>query len=287
MTAYGLHNPGGRQEGDGPVNRGKPGMWELAKAGLRDSMFYRLYVLGILLLFCTLFYYFGEIVDYFQWEVLRWNIFYAVHDVHRLLFLAPILFAAYAFGLRATIIITLVTGGIWMPRALFFSPYPFPELRAMLFLVAEGVLGLLTAMTLQQKRRIERLETVVEAERDRLRAILRRMTDGVIVIGPDYRIRFVNAHMKRVLGEGIDAPCYRYIYHQSGPCGEHCRLTRVLQGADERWRYVLADGTAYEVCATPYVDADGAVCQLATYREVSRIKNGEEPVFPGRTPAKL
>lgn len=284
MTVHELHNPGVPQD-NGPAGGGKPGMWELAKAGLRDSMFYRLYMLGILLLFCTLFYYFGEIVDYFQWEPLRWNIFYAVHDVHRLFFLLPILFAAYAFGVRATIIIALVTGGIWMPRAFFFSPYPFPELRAFAFLVAEGILGFLTATTLRQKRRIERLETVVEAERDRLRAILRRMTDGVIVIGPDYRLRFVNAPMRRVLGESVEAPCYRYIYHQSQPCGDNCRLKRVLQGTDESWRYVLADGTTYEVSATPYVDADGAVCQLATYRDVSRITNGEATVLPGRAPA--
>jgi hypothetical protein len=44
---------------------------EVVSNGLRSREFYRLYILGLLILYCGLFYYFGEIVDFFGWEALR------------------------------------------------------------------------------------------------------------------------------------------------------------------------------------------------------------------------
>jgi PAS domain-containing protein len=245
---------------------------EIVKAGLKDTMFYRLYILGLLLFFCTLFDYFGELVDYLDIDSLRWDIFYVVHDVHRLLFLAPILYAAHVFGLRAAIIITIISGGIWLPRAIFFSPYPSPLLRAILFLVGEGVTGYLTASTLNKNRVIEKLEHDVRVDRDRLQNILKRMTDGVIIVGPDYKVRFVNETMKQSFGEANGLPCYKYIYHFLEPCDPSCPIQEVLKGKSAAWDYSFPDGTTFEVEASPYIDSDGVTCQLATYRDVTRLR---------------
>ena len=61
-------------------------------AVLKRRDFYIFYILLCLVAFCTLFYYFGELVDFHGWESLRRGFFYGVHDVHRLLFLAPIIY---------------------------------------------------------------------------------------------------------------------------------------------------------------------------------------------------
>jgi PAS domain-containing protein len=268
--------PTAGETGDNKREESKVSISEVVKIGLQDKMFYRLYILGLLLLFCSIFYYFGEIVDYFNIDSLRWDIFYAVHDVHRLLFLAPILYAAHVFGVRAAIIITVISGGIWMPRAVFISPYPSPVLRAILFLVAEGLIGYLTASTLKKNRFIEKLENEVRADRDRLQSILRRMSDGVIMVGPDYKIRFANEVMKKTFGETNGLPCYRYIYHFMEPCDKQCRLQEVIKGKTARWEYSFPDGSIYEVEALPYVDSDGVTCQLATYRDITHLKKNQK-----------
>ena len=274
MSQTNIRNSAGN--GSNKEKQSKVSISEVVKAGLKDPMFYRLYILGLLLFFCTLFYYFGEIVDYFKWDELRWDVFYVVHDVHRLLFLAPIIYAAHVFGLKATIIITLVSGGIWMPRAIFISPYPSPLLRAILFLVAEGGIGILTAMNLRQNRLIKRLEIEVRTDRDRLQDILKRMTDGVVIIGPDYKIKYANDAMKKVFGEGNSLPCYKYIYHYLEPCGDKCQLQDVIKGKTARWEYSFPDGTTYEVEASPCLDSEGVMCQLSTYRNITHLKKAQK-----------
>lgn len=61
---------------------------------------YKVFILPLLLVFCTLIYYFGELVDFAGLEALRWKFFYSVHDIHRLFFLAPIIYAGYVSRVR-------------------------------------------------------------------------------------------------------------------------------------------------------------------------------------------
>ena len=63
----------------------------------------------LLLVFCTLFYYIGELVDWATWDALRREFFYGIHDIHRLLFLAPIIYAGYTARVKGAFIITLVS----------------------------------------------------------------------------------------------------------------------------------------------------------------------------------
>ena len=70
---------------------------------------HRPFILFFLLVLCTLLYYFGELVDWAAWDALRNEFFYSIHDVHRLFFLAPIIYAGYVDRIKGALIITLVT----------------------------------------------------------------------------------------------------------------------------------------------------------------------------------
>ena len=90
---------------------------------------------------CALIYYFGQLVDYFGLDALRWEIWYTVHDPHRILFLVPILYCTYYFGLAGALISNVVALLIFLPRALFISPYPDPILRMIIFAVSSTLLS--------------------------------------------------------------------------------------------------------------------------------------------------
>jgi hypothetical protein len=108
----------------------------------------RFYTSFLLFAFCVLIYYFGELIEFAEWDSLK-NItfFFGVHDIHRLFFLAPIMYAGYYFGVRAAIIMTILSVGSFIPRALFLSPYPDPILRTALFSLTAGIVGYLFAVT--------------------------------------------------------------------------------------------------------------------------------------------
>lgn len=252
----------------------------LALLKIRDSG--RLFILPVLLLVCTLFYYFGELVDWAAWDALRRDFFYGIHDIHRLLFLAPIIYAGYVARVKGAVIITLVSLMIFLPRAFLISPFPDPLLRMVLFTLAAGVIGYLIAIIRNESERRRTLESLLRSERGQFLEILDGMGDGVIITGPDYKVRFVNSSMRRDFGEGIGSYCYKYLHNLNSPCEQVCKLPNVIDGEITGWEYSFPDGTAYEVLASPYIDSDGAVCQLATFRNITHRK-GVKPELSNST----
>ncbi len=235
----------------------------------------RLFILPALLGLCTMFYYFGELVDWAAWEALRNKFFYGVHDIHRLLFLAPIIYAAYTARVKGAVIVTMLTFLIFLPRAFFISPFPDPLLRMTLFTIIAGVIGCLTGTIRNQAERSRQLEAMVTSERDKLMEIVDGMADGILITGPDYVIRFMNSSMVKNFGEGTGSPCYRQLHHLDSPCEQDCRILDVIsKGKIEKWACDFPDGRTYEVVAAPYVDSDGTVCQLSIFRAVSPSGKG-------------
>lgn len=229
----------------------------------------RLRILLLLFILCTLFYYFGELVDLAGWGAVHWNIFYAVHDIHRLLFLAPIIYAGYFFGARAAIIVTIIAGGTFMPRALFVSLYPDPLPRTVLFIIIAGIIGYLAG---SQTERRKRLEALVRSERQAILRTLASIEEGALIIGPDYRIRFVNPGMVRDFGEGAGSDCQEYL-HSFGSLREQiCKVPNDMNAPVKKWEYTLSDGRTYEVVATPFLDSDNIVCQFVTFKNITRYR---------------
>jgi len=229
------------------------------------------FILPLLLLICALFYYFGELVDWAAWNALRKNFFYGVHDIHRLLFLAPIIYAAYTARVKGAIIITLVSFIIFLPRAFFISPYPDPLLRMIIFTLGAGAIGYLVARIRDEEDKSRQLEVMISTERDKLLKIVDGMADGIIITGPDYKIRFMNANMVAAFGEGTGFPCYKHLRNLDSKCQQDCRIPDVINNKEiDKWECNFPSGKTYEVLAAPYVDSDGTVCQISIFRDITK-----------------
>jgi signal transduction histidine kinase len=78
------------------------------------------------------------------------------HDLHRTLFLIPVIYAALTFRMRGALGASFVFLCVVLPRT-FYSPYSDPLVRSLLFVLFTAFIGVLTA------RLIERVEKEEEA----------------------------------------------------------------------------------------------------------------------------
>jgi len=246
---------------------------KMVLAVLRSRKFHTFF-LTFLFGYYALLYYFGEIVDFLGLEVLRWDFFYGIHDIHRFFFLVPIVYAGYVFRVKGAILLTIASLIVFLPRAIIITPFPDPTTRTIIFTIGAGMIGTLTGIARNESERRSHLEIAVRKERDKLLGILERMEEGVLIIGPDYRIRFMNSSLEREFGENDGSTCFKYLHGIDTPC-QICKLENVMRGINKRWEYNFPNGRIYEVLASPYVDSDGVVCQLATLRNITQRKKYE------------
>ena len=237
------------------------------------------YVLLALFVLCTLFYYAGELIDLAGWTSLRWQFFYSVHDIHRLFFLAPVVYAGYFYRVKGAMTASIAAFLVFLPRALFISDFPDPLLRPVLFTLGASAVGSLVGALRNEYEQRRRLEALVKRERDELLRILESMEDGVFIVGPDYKIRFMNSSMAKEFGKGMGLRCHEYLHNFDDPCGQICRLPDVIKGKTHSWEYTLPNGKTYEVVASPFVDSDGTVCQIATFRNITKRKQVERELI--------
>ena len=230
----------------------------------------RPYVIPVLVIVCGLFYYFGELVDWAAWNSLRASFFYGVHDIHRLLFLAPIVYAGYTARVKGALILTLVALIVFLPRAFFISPYPDPLLRMLIFTLFAGAIGVLVGLVREQSVRALRLEEAIRAERDKLLNIVDGIADGIMITDHDYKIHFMNSKMVKAFGDGTGRTCYRHINDRDAPCRQDCHMLQVSEKMHvEKWRCRSATGQQWDVVAAPFVEGGQAAYQIAVFREIT------------------
>ena len=98
-----------------------------------------------------------------------WRFFTAdyLHDVHRALFLVPMLYAAAVFRMRGALVLSAVALAIMLPRAIYVSPHQDPLLRAMVFAAVATLATILLALVQERTQRERRaLHQVDRANRD-------------------------------------------------------------------------------------------------------------------------
>ncbi|MBE0480391.1 MAG: hypothetical protein IBX68_05370 [Dehalococcoidia bacterium] len=249
-------------------------MEQTAQTRVRHSNGSLLILIGLFAL-CTLIYYVEQLLEFAGVASSRWAFLYSVHDIHRIAFLIPVLYAGHIYRVKGAITVATATMIVFLPRALLISPFPDPVLRAMVFAMVIGLAGTFTGVIRNEFERRTRLEALVRSERDRFVSLLGTMEEGVFIVGPDHVIRYTNPSMVKEFGPGTGSTCYRYLHNLEEPCGPACKLPDVLSGKTETWEYATPNGRTYEVIASPFVDSDGKVCQLAAFRNISKRKQVE------------
>ena len=146
--------------------------------------------LFIMFAVCIFFYYFGEIINFFKLDFLRGDIFNTVHDLQKGVFLLPVVYASYHFGIKGAVATTAIIFLSFLPRALIFSPYPQPLLRMSIFSVLACIIGVFTA----------KVPATLSASEERIRAIADYTYDWENWVGPDGKLVWINPSVSRLTG---------------------------------------------------------------------------------------
>ncbi len=155
----------------------------------RDKHFY---ILLALFVACTIFYYFGELVILFGWEALRWDILYTVHDPHRMLFLAPILYSSYYYRLRGALLANIISLLIFLPRAFLIPLYPDATLRTVAFVIIAAVFSVLTVLIFNQRDKRNELTEALKRSEEKYRIVLEQMYDSFYEVDLAGNFTYVN-----------------------------------------------------------------------------------------------
>ncbi|MFB0559284.1 MAG: sensor histidine kinase [Dehalococcoidales bacterium] len=106
------------------------------------------------------------------------SFFTTIHDLHRTLFLIPIVYAALVFRVRGSLIASLAFLCVVLPRAVLFSPYPNPLLRPLMFVFFAAFVGLLVATQLNRAERERRAHAELSAAYQELSEYDRRLKEN-------------------------------------------------------------------------------------------------------------
>lgn len=142
--------------------------------------------------------YYGEYLDFYNWFPFTGDFFTRVypHDLHRILFLIPMLYAAFIFRLRGAVVISIITGCILLPYSISVSPNDDSVLRTVAFIVIAGLATVLLALSEDHRIRTKR-------EHDFM-SVLAGTTNALIaVIDKDGRVTSINNSCTRIFGYSL------------------------------------------------------------------------------------
>ncbi len=133
-----------------------------------------------------------------------------------------------------------------------------------------GIVGTIQDVTV---RKI--LEMQIESERRKFFDILSSMIDWVIIVDENYRVKFINHALEKVVGKNPGKRCYEIIFNKNKPC-EFCKLEKVKKGYIVRWELRREDGKTFDIISSPFVDDEGGMGGIMILRDITRRKMAEE-----------
>jgi signal transduction histidine kinase len=139
--------------------------------GVRSSHFW---IIAALMAVLTLVYYAGY-TPLAQFGSFFSNAF--PHDLHRTLFLIPIIYAAITFSVRGALGASFVFLCVVLPRT-FYSPYADPLVRSLLFILFTAFLGVLTAMLIDRVEKEEKAHAELNIAHQELSTYVQQLKES-------------------------------------------------------------------------------------------------------------
>ncbi len=114
------------------------------------------------------------------------------------------------------------------------------------------------------------------ASEARLKSIMDAMPDGLYIVDRQYRIEYVNPAIEREFGPVDERKCHEYFHEFKEPCS-WCKNPEVFAGKSVRWEWHSEKtGKTYDLSDTPFRGADGEICKLEIFHDITDRKRAED-----------
>jgi two-component system NtrC family sensor kinase len=126
---------------------------------------------------------------------------------------------------------------------------------------------------------LERTTRLLQAEYNRLDAIINSPNMGIVIEDRDCNIKFMNRSLIDVFGNQIGEKCYEKFKGRREKC-EVCPIDEILVKGKKSFTYLDQDsqGNYYELAAAPFQDETGERYILETLRDITEQKKLEMQV---------
>ncbi|MCK4427184.1 MAG: HAMP domain-containing protein, partial [candidate division Zixibacteria bacterium] len=123
---------------------------------------------------------------------------------------------------------------------------------------------------------LERTTRLLQAEYNRLDAIINSPNLGIVIQDKDCNIKFMNKSLVDIFGNQIGEKCYEKFKGRKEKC-EVCPIDEILVKGKKSFTYLDADsqGNYYELSAAPFQDETGERYILETLRNITEQKKLE------------
>jgi len=122
----------------------------------------------------------------------NWFILNMPHDLYRSLFFIPVLYAAHRFRMKGVIATTVISMLIFLPRALFISPYLSSLIRSIVFTIGLWFLGFFFATALNAIDKQKKIAEDLRESEEKYRSLVEFADDPIYLLDKDCRYVSVN-----------------------------------------------------------------------------------------------
>jgi len=125
----------------------------------------------------------------------------------------------------------------------------------------------------------KKLAKEIQVNRDKLRAILKGLSDGVMIIDKNYIIHYMNESSKKVFKDQVQKLCYQALWDRSEPC-QICLLKQIFEKKQDQ--YLTKDsikGRILDISGSPLVMEDESISMLMVFRDITERKHLENKLL--------